>query len=372
MKIQKFEADGFIVNDQFKNVLSNIKNDTEYVFIISTREINGDIVVDSNNIKPFAEKFSKFIKKIRKKNKKTIFLLLNSWYKQFEHIFELKEINEVIYIDLFLYDTHKKLLIEKQSKIVEKYQYNTDRNRFLFLTNKPIALHRIGLVYKLYQRDLLKNSDYSFMIHNKFMLDKCEETMGLFNNQKFNIRKFHKKVKNSLDLSFNDKELQKAHTGHYTGIPYDESLFQKCNFQLISETHFDMTVWITEKTWISIANKRPFIIAAYPGFLKKLKEMGFKTFEDYLAVPNYDSIKDDMLRLDAIVSNVDYWINNIYKYEDEIVRDTDHNFKKFLEIAQKNQKIIEDLKNKHNLLDFNNIINGYENYEDQIWFKKSK
>jgi hypothetical protein len=370
MKIQAFEADGFIIDGQFKNVLSNVRDDTDCVFINSTKEINGDIAVDENNIKTFAPKFTKFIKEL-KKNNRTIVLFLDSWYKKYKHIFEIKGVNEVVYLDFFLYDTYRKLLIEKKSKIVEKYNYNLD-NRYLFLTNKPIGLHRIGLVYKLHQADLLKHSDYSFAIHNQFTENECKNTMTAFNNEKFNIQKFHKKVKNSLDLKSNADELKKINHAHYTGIPYNDSLFRNCNFQLISETHFDMTVWITEKTWISIANKRPFIIAAYPGFLKKLNSMGFKTFENYLAVPDYDSIDNDMLRLDAIVKNVDYWVKNINKYENQIIKDTEHNFQRFLEISQNNQKTIDEFTVKYKLQDSFNFLKGYENYVDQIWHESIK
>lgn len=369
MKLQIFEADGFIVDYQFRHILTNVKNDTECVFIVSTKEINGDIAVDSKDVKRFLFKFNKFIKKL-KRNNKTIVLFLNSWYKQYSYIFEIEGVNEVVYLDFFLYDTYKKLLIQKQSEIVERYICNID-TRFLFLTNKPIGLHRIGLVYKLQKADLLTHSDYSFMIHNRFTENNCNQTMSAFNIKKFNIQKFHKKFKNTLDLEFNNEELQKVNHAHYTGIPYNVDLFKNCNFQLISETHFDMTVWITEKTWTSIANSRPFIIAAYPGFLKKLKEMGFRTFENYLAVPNYDSIEDDMLRLDAIVENVNYWVNNIKKYETKIAEDTEHNFNQFKKLYQHNQKVVDSFLTKYNLTGPKNFLQGYDNYKNQIWYKDS-
>jgi hypothetical protein len=370
MKLQTFEADGFIADTQFKNVLRNIKNNTDCVFIISTREINGDIAVDPNNIKSFAPKFLNFIKKIKKNNNKKIVLFLNSWYKKYKHIFEIPQVDEVVYLDFFLYDTYKKLLIEKKAELVDRYNYNIN-NRFLFLINKPVGLHRIGLVYKLHQAGLLKHSDYSFAIHNRFTENECKKTMTAFKTKKFKMHRFYKKVKNSLDLEFNTEELQKINHTHYTGIPYNVELFKNCNFQLISETHFDMSIWITEKTWIAIANKRPFIIAAHPGVLKKLKSMGFKTFENYLAVSNYDRIKDNMLRLEAIVENVNYWVNNINKYEQQIIDDTEHNFRQFLKLYKDNQKIIDNFASRYNLSMPLNFLNGYDNYENQIWYKKN-
>lgn len=271
-----------------------------------------------------------------------------------------------MYIDMFLYDTYRKIIFEKQSKLVNQY-CPLSKNKFLFLMNKPSAKHRIELLYKLYKKDLLKDSVYSFVIHNKFTDNQCRNVLNFLSYDEFNL--FYSQTRNLLDLKYNPKEVKNLNHTHYTGIPYDVTLFEKCNFQLISETHFDLTVWITEKTWISMINQRPFIIAAYPGFLKRLRDMGFKTFENYMQHKDYDQEVNDDKRLDLIVENVHYWLENIQKYEEMIKIDVKHNFDLLLKYVRKNQNKIDNFNHRYNIkID----LNGYPNYTNQIWFNEIK
>jgi hypothetical protein len=362
MNFEMHDVDGFICDHQFENVLKQTNAINDIVLLFCTREINGDIAVDKNYIPEFKKKFQNFIKELKRNNRK-ILLFLNTWYLQYRDIFEIDLIDEIVYVDMFLYDTYKKLIIEKQSPIINEYSY-TKKNQFLFLMNKPANNHRIGLLYKLYQKDLLKDSVYSFVVHNGFTETESRRIMDFLSKDEFNL--FYKNTKRFLDLDYDPNNVGQINHTHYTGIPYDYSLFRDCNFQLISETHFNMTVWITEKTWISVANKRPFIVAAYPGFLKRLKELGFKTYENYLLHKNYDEIVSDDKRLNLIVENTQYWLENIQKYEEDIKKDTDHNFSLFLKYAETNQKKLDDFNYRHKI-NFNLL--GYSNYTDQIWYK---
>ena len=57
--------------------------------------------------------------------------------------------------------------------------------------------------------------------------------------------------------------------------------------------------------------------------------MGFKTFEEYLPI-KYDSIVDYEQRLNAIVENVEFLVNNIKILENDIIHDTKHNYQNFI------------------------------------------
>jgi hypothetical protein len=367
MIFEILEADGFICDHQFDNVLSQVKPSTEMVLLFSTKEINGDIAVDANYIPEFRKKYKKFIEKLS--INRTVILFLNSWYKQFSDIFEIAGVTEVIYLDLFLYDTYRKLVVHKYSPLVSSYKIQ-DKNNYLFLMNKPANIHRIGLLYKLYRNDLLGDCTYSFIIHNSFTDAECRKKMSFLTDNEFN--EFYQSTKRSLDLDYDLTQIEQINHTHYTGIPYDFELFNLCNFQLISETHFDTTVWITEKTWISIANKKPFIIASYPGILKKLKSMGFRTFESYTKIPDYDEIKNDDDRLNAIVENVKYWNNNIKDFYSEILKDTEHNYQLFLKRAQFNESIINNFIDNYQLPLNCDFVRAYDNYNNQIWYKGIK
>lgn len=367
MIFEILEADGFICDHQFDDVLSRVTPSTEMVLLFSTKEINGDIAVDTNYIPEFKKKYKNFIEKLS--INRTVILFLNSWYKQYSDIFEIKGITEVVYLDLFLYDTYRKLVVHNYSPLVSSYEIK-NKNNYLFLMNKPANIHRIGLLYKLYNQNLLDNCTYSFIIHNSFTEKECRKKMNFLSDKEFD--NFYQSTKKSLDLEYDPNNIEKINHTHYTGIPYDVELFNLCNFQLISETHFDTTVWITEKTWISIANKCPFIIASYPGILKKLKSMGFKTFENYTKIVDYDEIKNDENRINAIVENVKYWNSNIQNFYSNIVEDTEYNYQLFLKIAKSNEEVIDSFINKYQMPLTCDFVRAYDNYNNQIWYKGKK
>ena len=60
---------------------------------------------------------------------------------------------------------------------------------------------------------------------------------------------------------------------HYIGYPYDSALYQRTNFSIVAETHFDgnQEFHPTEKTYRAIANMHPFAILTTPYFLVHLK-----------------------------------------------------------------------------------------------------
>ena len=84
---------------------------------------------------------------------------------------------------------------------------------------------------------------------------------------------------------------------------------------VVSEASFfdsDDTLFISEKTFKPIASRHPFIIFGNRGSLKALKEMGFRTFDDF-----WDESYDDLPtweRFDAIIK----LMHNINKREDKL------------------------------------------------------
>ena len=81
--------------------------------------------------------------------------------------------------------------------------------------------------------------------------------------------------------------------------------------------------------------------------------MGFKTFKEYLPV-EYDSIVDHEQKLDAIVKNVEFLKNNIKNLEDDIVKDTEYNYKNFINLAHSNINRVVNFA-KTNSLDIDNF-----------------
>ena len=74
--------------------------------------------------------------------------------------------------------------------------------------------------------------------------------------------------------------------------------------------------------------------------------MGFRTFEEYLPV-KYDNILDHEQRLNAIVENVEFLVNNTSALENDLINDIKHNHQNFIKLAYNNIDNILNLAKKH-------------------------
>ena len=77
--------------------------------------------------------------------------------------------------------------------------------------------------------------------------------------------------------------------------------YQNSLVSIVSETNFDAPeVTLTEKSFKPVKEKHPFITVGAPGTLRALKEMGFKTFNEFWD-ENYDNIADPGDRMEKIL-----------------------------------------------------------------------
>lgn len=115
----------------------------------------------------------------------------------------------------------------------------------------------------------------------------------------------------SLDISYNFNRYNSykniGENTEYTisrSIPieiYNSSYFNlvvETNINLVNEFHF------TEKTIKAFITGIPFVLVAGPGYLSRLKQMGFKTFENIWS-EEYDNIIDFDQRITAIIELID-------------------------------------------------------------------
>lgn len=215
---------------------------------------------------------------------------------------------------------------------LQKCQHNLTykpQNNFLFLTGKWNKTNRFTLFKKLLERGLLNDAIYSLYLPED--------------------HEYHK-------YNSNPDNVDTRLANHTSAIPFDHTIYERTGFRLISETEYDTDLghlyengsdpWITEKTWITMINKHPFIMAGQVGTLKKLQDMGYKTFEEYLPHKYDDS--DDQTRLDLIVDNVKYWTEHL-KENPNIVYDVEHNFRHFVYRAEVDLSVISSIIDRYNL-----------------------
>lgn len=80
-------------------------------------------------------------------------------------------------------------------------------------------------------------------------------------------------------------------------------------FSLVTETIFDYPyTFRTEKIWKPILMAHPFVVAANRGYLKDLRNAGFKTFDSVID-ESYDQIDCPQARLERIIDTVHYISN---------------------------------------------------------------
>jgi hypothetical protein len=274
-----------------------------------------------------------------------IILILNSWYKNYHELQQLSGITEIIFIDYFLYLTYNRIFNLSESVVADSW--DASKEKFLFLTGKPAKVHRLGLLYKLYCAGLLTHAQWSLFMDESLKQSSRQILSDITDSEYNDFLTSHVRNPDQVDVIYQGNSL------HYNGIPFDTNLYATSKFQIISETCFDPKekhgAWITEKTWLSIANRRPFIMAGDYGTLAKLKNMGFRTFEKYLIISDYDTINHTEDRLHAIVENCKFWLAHISDFLLEITDDVNYNFLRFQELAKHNHKILTELINKYHI-----------------------
>lgn len=89
-------------------------------------------------------------------------------------------------------------------------------------------------------------------------------------------------------------------TDNYSIDDADSTLFQSAFLHVVTETVFDYpNIFVSEKSFKPIINKRPFVLVSTAGCLKNLQNFGFRTFNDYWD-ENYDNIENPDTRMFAI------------------------------------------------------------------------
>ena len=139
-------------------------------------------------------------------------------------------------------------------------------------------------------------------------------------------------------------DVEEWDTNHYgTSVDW---LYSRTFFSVITESIFDdVSLFLDEKVWKPIYNYHPFIILGCPNSLKKLREMGFKTFEPYIN-ENYDSEFNIGKRMNMIIDEIErlnsMGFEELKKWYKKLVPILKHNRKKLIN----NNDEIRSLVNK--------------------------
>lgn len=247
--------------------------------------------------------------------------------------------------------------------------YSIDPNvvagdKFLFLTGMPNRPNRIGLLSKFYDAGLLKNAKWSFFAPWT-ELDKkwCRQHLGHYTDMQYD--KFLKHCEHSFDDRYETaKPFYGTNNANTDTQAYDMAQTAWCKapahvdseafndtwFSIISEGPNywdDENRFVTEKSWRAILHKQPFILAAEPDQYRYLKSLGYRTFEEYLLIPNYGTIANEDDRLNAVVANTKHWIENKHLYN--MRQDIEHNYQLLLKEFDDKNKLLSQFETDYNI-----------------------
>jgi len=295
------------------------------------------------------EKFVNLIKE--KKPQWRIFLLLNTANEHLKDRINQINVDDVLFVDYFLYRCYREIILHQRSAIRNIFSFSESdhnkKNKFLFLTGYPDKLNRVGLLKKFVAANIMDQAEWSF--HFNY------------------LRKEHSYIKEDYFPEFSDAEFAafiktwtrnpdnldtKANLG--AGITYDVKLYALTDFSVVSESSFRQTPinscpWITEKTWIPILNRHPFLMAGEVGTLAVLEKLGFNVFREFLKIKDYDTIINNQERLDAIVENTKHLLGTLTMSDEELKHAVDYNYNLLGRIYMSNLDRILNFMYKHNL-----------------------
>jgi hypothetical protein len=233
--------------------------------------------------------------------------------------------------------------------------YNPNTGKFLFLGGVPDRPNRIGLLYTLYTKNLLKNAEWSFF--PPWTLEQKENSLKYFPSTKdyydfiqFAERKVDDLYDSSKTYGTGESPVGTAWTNDSAWI--DPGLYNETSLSLISEGHpgddNNNSKFLTEKIFRVFVQGHPFLLAANPTIFSYIKELGFKTFEEYFPIKDYAIDTPEDVRLEKLIVNLDYFVNNGIDCADDV----EYNKKHFFKLAEENAKILDTLDASKEEIDF--------------------
>jgi hypothetical protein len=208
---------------------------------------------------------------------------------------------------------------------------NTIRdNHFLFPVRRPRD-HRVAMLFALASDGVLEKSDWSCLTpfdYSEHIIDQLEEKyQTTYNREK--LKEICSILPKTLTTEGDRNYRDYGPWSDNNSLAYENSYFYICT-ETYTEGPFRS---LTEKVFKPIVNFQPFFMVAYPGALALLRELGFKTFSEFIN-ESYDVEPDTTRRIAMIVKEVEKLaalspeeMHKLYWAMEDILI---HNYKHFL------------------------------------------
>ena len=232
------------------------------------------------------------------------------------------------------------------------HDWNSDSSKFLFLTGKPYKTQRIRLLWKLSEAGLLERAKWSLFRSDNIANDMLQKYVPELSDSE--LTDFLSKYESNPDGTICDDVTVPINSRWVGHTLYDDIVLSLISCYDYEDARNPMI--LCEKIWKPIYYNQPFILAGPVGTLKRLKNLGYKTFENYLKHPEYDEETDHEKRLDLIVKNVEGFLNDVKLHALDIAIDIRHNSNLLREQMLGERKMLEDMG-----INFNEFMERTEN-----------
>jgi hypothetical protein len=174
---------------------------------------------------------------------------------------------------------------------------NKKRNkRFLCFNRSLNRPYRIAMIYMALKHNLLPDSTFSFITN--LAVDHMEEFLSPYLEEGDDLQDFIEKIKAIVPYEIDTQHLNDNQKQSFSTVDNNrKDLYENSYFHIAAETRMgeEPSAFLSEKTWRPILNLQPFIHFGGYQALKKLKELGFKTFDDIID-ESYDDVLDPIQR----------------------------------------------------------------------------
>lgn len=182
---------------------------------------------------------------------------------------------------------------------------NTIRPKRFLCFNRSLRSHRYYLAYMFMKQGLLDQGIFSFVNDNDDQI-KIRRDLEKFEGSKISDDDFQK-LMSLLPIELDTQALTSDQKRGFTTDNNKKEWYTDSYIHLISETSFDIDdmyePFFSEKTFRPIINLQPFIMIGNVYSLKRLHQLGFKTFSPYID-ESYDNERDPKQRMQMIQKEI--------------------------------------------------------------------
>lgn len=165
------------------------------------------------------------------------------------------------------------------------------------------------------------------------------------------LEEYKKDVIKKIPLEIDTQNRIESLQGFHTGNTFYKQNYLDSYFNIVTETCYESgQIFFTEKILKPLMCLQPFIVVSSPNYLKKLKNLGFKTF-DSIWDESYDTIEDNedrLLKIFDLILEISNWS----------LDECEKNYKSVLDICIYNRN---HLSTFWEIDEFSNILNSIKN-----------